>query len=81
MEHKKRIEAILARAGRVNLPIADLASAASISKATIWRWRQDDANPRMRSMLRALDAMEARLDAEEQRLVAELQLSKHGAAA
>lgn len=81
MQYKDRIAAIVRRAERVQMPVGALATAAGINKATLYRWRQDDANPRMRSMLRALDAMEARLDAEEQRLVAELQLSRHGAAA
>ena len=81
MEYKKRIDAIIARAERVRLPLGDVAAAGGVSKSTLYRWRQDDANPRMRSMYRALDAMEARLAAEEQKLLAELATAQAEAAA
>lgn len=72
MEYKCRIDEIIRRAERVRLSLGTVARAGQVSKSTLYRWRQDDANPRMRSMLTALDAMEAKLASEEAKLLAEL---------
>ena len=50
----------------------ELCAAGGISPSTLHRWEQDDANPRLRSMSRALDAMETELTRREDALVAEI---------
>lgn len=72
MDYKCRINGLIQRAGRIGLPIRDLCAAAGLNKSTLYRWQQDDANPRLRSMTQALDAMEAALAAREQKIVSEL---------
>lgn len=72
MEYKLRIKAIRERATRIGIPIRDLLAVAKVSASTLFRWEQDDANPRMRSMFRALGAMEAELDRRERSLVEQL---------
>lgn len=72
MEYKLRIKAIRDRAARIGIPIRDLLDVAKVSASTLFRWEQDDANPRLRSMFRALEAMEKELDDREKALVEEL---------
>jgi transcriptional regulator with XRE-family HTH domain len=72
MDYKCRIESIISRAGRIALALQDLCATAGISKSTLYRWQQDDANPQLRKMRLALDAMEAELGRREAALVQEL---------
>lgn len=70
MEHKKRILDIEARAKLVGVAVRDIcraakAAGARVNTSSFYRWKQDDANPRIRSMNRALDAMEAELARRE----------------
>jgi DNA-binding phage protein len=79
MDYKRRIEAIMRRAERARVELGELCAAARLNKSTFYRWRQDDANPRLRSMLTALGQMEAELSRREQALVAELARDNPGA--
>lgn len=72
MDYKYRINRIIERAKLIGEPLRDVCVVAKISVSTFYRWQQDDANPRLRTMLRALEAMEAHLAAREQKLVAQL---------
>jgi hypothetical protein len=72
MDYKFRINRIIERAKRIGTPLRDVCSVADISVSTFYRWQQDDANPRLRSMLRSLDAMEADIAMREQSLIDEL---------
>lgn len=72
MDYKCRIESIVQRAARIGLPLQDLCAEVRVNKSTFYRWQQDDANPRYRSMLEALDAMEAHLTICERKLVEQL---------
>lgn len=79
MEYRQRIKAIRDRAARIGVPLRDVLQVARVNPSTLFRWEQDDANPRMRTMFRALDAMEADLRMREQRIVSEI--SREGRAA
>jgi DNA-binding phage protein len=72
MDFKCRINTIVKRAKLIGQPLRDVCAAAEVNISTFYRWQQDDANPRLRSMIRALDAMEAHLDQREQALVQQL---------
>lgn len=72
MEYKRRIKAIRERALRLRLPMRDLCGAVRINPSTLYRWEQPDANPRMRTMMTALDAMETHLNERERALVEDL---------
>lgn len=72
MDYKCRINRIIERAKRIGEPLRDVCAVASVSVSTFYRWQQDDANPRLRSMTHALDAMESHLTAREQLLVEQL---------
>lgn len=72
MDFKRRINDIRSRAGKIGLPLRDLCASAGVNVSTVYRWTSDEANPRIRSMLRALAAMEAELARREAALVAEL---------
>lgn len=50
----------------------DVLAAANINPSTLMRWERPDANPRLRTMQKALDRMEAHLGERESRLVAEI---------
>jgi hypothetical protein len=78
MDYKARINAIRRRAERISAPLRDLCAAADLNISTFHRWQQEDANPRLRSMSRALDAMEAELQRREDRLVAEISGGRDG---
>lgn len=72
MDYKCRINRIIERAKLINEPLRDVCAAADVSVSTVYRWQQDDANPRLRSMMQSLDAMEAHLTTREQKLVEQL---------
>lgn len=72
MDYKCRINRIIERAKLIGEPLRDVCAAAELNISTFYRWQQDDANPRIRSMFQALDAMEAHLTKREQALVAQL---------
>jgi len=72
MDYKCRIESIIQRANRIGLPLQDLCAEVQVNKSTFYRWQQEDANPRMRSMFQALDAMEESLTKREHALVQQL---------
>lgn len=72
MDYKCRINRIIERAKLIGEPLRDVCAAAELNISTFYRWQQDDANPRIRSMFQALDAMEAYLTEREQKLVAQL---------
>jgi DNA-binding phage protein len=72
MDYKRRINQIIERARRLRMPIKDVAAAGGVSKSTFYRWEQPDANPRMRTMMTALDAMETHLNERERALVEDL---------
>lgn len=69
MEYKSLINEIIRRAEAIRLPLEELCAGAGVNKSTFYRWRQPEANPRMRSMMRALDAMEAELGRREGEIV------------
>lgn len=72
MQYLDRINGIERRAERIHLPLRTLCSLAGLNVSTFYRWRQENANPRLRSMLTALDAMETELDRREGELVEQL---------
>lgn len=72
MDYKCRINRIIERAKLISEPLRDVCAVAEVSVSTFYRWQQDDANPRLRTMLRALDAMDAHLTEREQALVKQL---------
>lgn len=57
------------RAKTIGVPIRDICAEAEVNVSTFYRWKQDDANPRMRSMFRALERMEAALTRRESAVV------------
>lgn len=69
MDYKRRISEIIGRADQIGVPLDDLCRAAEVHKSTFYRWRQEDANPRMRSMFAALDKMDAELTGREAAIV------------
>lgn len=72
MDYKCRINRIIERAKVISQPLRDVCAVANVSVSTVYRWQQADANPRYRSMLEALDAMEAHLTVCERKLVEQL---------
>jgi transcriptional regulator with XRE-family HTH domain len=68
MDYKHTINAILKRAARLNVDKRDLCRAAEISASTLYRWQQDDANPRLRDLQEALAKMERHLNEKEDQL-------------
>lgn len=72
MQYRDRINAIRQRAARIGVPLGKVLAAADVPASTLMRWERPDANPRMRTMMRALDKMEAEIDTRERRLVEEL---------
>jgi transcriptional regulator with XRE-family HTH domain len=73
MDYKLTINAILNRAEKLNVDKRDLCKAAGISASTLYRWQQDDANPRLRDLQTAIDRMIAHLDGKEKKLRAWLE--------
>jgi predicted transcriptional regulator len=72
MEYKHRIKAIRDRAANIGAAMTDVCAAADVNVSTLFRWEQEDANPRMRQLFRALDAMEADLTERERRIVTDV---------
>jgi transcriptional regulator with XRE-family HTH domain len=72
MQYRDRITAIRQRATRIGAPLREVLAAGKVHPSTLMRWERPDANPRMRSLFRALDAIEGELDQRERRLVEEL---------
>lgn len=72
MDYKKTIKAIQDRAAAIRLPWRDLCAAADVHISTLYRWQQDDANPRMRDLNRALDTLTAELERREADLLEHL---------
>ncbi len=72
MDYKRTIKAMIDRAAAIRLPMGELCARASVHKGTLYRWLGENANPRLRDLNRALDALERELAAEEAALRAKL---------
>lgn len=68
MDYKLAINEILNRAARLGVAKSDLCEAGGVSLSTLYRWQQDDANPRLRDLTNTLAAMRQYLDGKEQEL-------------
>jgi hypothetical protein len=72
MDYKRRINRIIERAKLIGEPLRDVCARADVNISTFYRWQQDDANPRLRSMTNALEAMENHLTERELKLIDKL---------
>ena len=72
MQYKSAIKTIMDRAAAIRLPLGELCTRADVHKGTLYRWLGENANPRLRDLNRALDALERELAAEEGRMRAQL---------
>lgn len=68
MDYKLAINEILDRSGKLGVAKGDLCRAGGISASTLYRWQQEDANPRWRDLNEALDRMKIFLDGKERAL-------------
>lgn len=72
MEHNTPINEIVERARKLGLAMRELCEEAGVNHSTWWRWQQPDANPRLRDMRHALEAMDRALVARELAALEEL---------
>lgn len=73
MDYKLAINEILQRAEKLGVPKRDLCRDVGVSVSTLYRWQQDDANPRLRDLTNTLAAMKRVLDEKENELRAWLE--------
>lgn len=65
MEWIARLHDIERRAGLVNMTLHELCVEAAVPHTTVWRLRQPDADPRVKTLKRVLEPLEKLLDKKE----------------
>lgn len=72
MEHKYPINEINGRAKAIGVSVRELCEEAGVNFSTYWRWQRPDANPRLRDLTIALDALNRVLEQRERAVLARL---------
>lgn len=68
MQYRDRIEAIEARAARLNLTLWRLCRDAGVDYSTLHRWKSDETSPNVATLERVLGQLERMLDELEDKM-------------